>query len=74
LITGTRITRPQSAVETLADNRQRIRGLFPATAADGGAHGAGAFPRSVTFRWLLKRRVDLAVLLGTWLLRRRSGR
>lgn len=74
MITGIRITRPQAAAETLARNRQQILALFPSQAVSGEATVGGVFPRSATIRWLLERRVDLAMLVGTWLLRRRHQR
>ena len=74
MITGSRITRPQSAMETLARNRLQILALFPGRSVASPTSAAGVFPRSATIRWLLERRVDLAMLVGTWLLRRRKQR
>ncbi len=74
MITGSRITRPQAAVETLARNRALILELFPAEESTSQAGPAGVFPRSATVRWLLQRRVGLAMLAGTWLLRWRKSR
>lgn len=70
MITGQRITRPQAATEILASNRLQIRELFPGAAPRHDPGPSGHFPRSATFRWLLERRVDLVLLIGTWLLRR----
>ena len=55
----------------LADNRMQLRALFPDGGAPDGTMEPGVFPRSATIRWLIDRRVDFAVLVGGWLLRRR---
>lgn len=75
MITGSRITRPQAAVETLARNRRQILALFPPGVPGGQAGSPDRFPRSATMAWLMQRRFGLAMLAGTWLLRlaRASG-
>lgn len=72
MITGSRITRPQAAVETLARNRLQILALFPPEASSDPEGIPGRFPRSATMAWLLERRVGLAMLAGTWLFRWRK--
>ena len=60
---------PTQAVATLASNRAEARALFGANSAAMPIGGeAGAFPRSKTFRWLLRhpigRWVGSAVITG----------
>ena len=59
---------PTQAVATLASNRAEARALFGAHSAAMPIGEAGAFPRSKTFRWLLRhpigRWVGSAVITG----------
>lgn len=82
------VTRAQTAVLTMAQTRAEARALFVPYDAKVATDQLSEFPRSKTFRWLLRQpagrwfgsaslssaitRLPLGLLIGTWILKRRT--